>query len=274
MLPIDCTTDIVIIEEQSPSKPTQEFALFRYTSDGQTYSPCAQVQFPHGTVSAILTDIEGTTTAISFVHDVLFPYAKKNVAQYLMAHQGDPAVAQIIQEVKDTAGTPQADLEQVIATLLSWMQQDKKITCLKTLQGMMWEDGYMKGDFQGHLYEDAYQQMKNWKSEGFPLYVYSSGSVKAQQLLFGHSNYGDLTPLFSGYFDTKTGGKKETASYQAIAQKIGVAPGSVLFLSDTVEELNAASAAGMQTLLLCRDGAAPTGCVYTSVTTFNQIDIE
>lgn len=276
--------DHVPVHEESaakiPADATQNSNVYEVQTDSEKgyRKPLPPVMlkrvYPHGTVSAILTDIEGTTTAISFVHEVLFPYAKKNVRQYLMAHQNDPAVHQIIQEVKEAAGTAQADLEQVAATLLSWMEQDKKITPLKTLQGMMWEDGYRQGAFQGHLYEDACLQLKKWKGQGIPLYVYSSGSVQAQKLLFSHSNYGDLSVYFSNYFDTKTGGKKEKASYVSIAEQIKVAPQSVLFLSDTIEELNAAHAAGMQTLLLCRDGAVPANCPYAHVINFNQIEVE
>ncbi|HSX25813.1 MAG TPA: acireductone synthase [Chlamydiales bacterium] len=233
-------------------------------------APTHRIAFPMGSVKAMLTDIEGTTTSISFVHDVLFPYAKKNVGEYLYAHQMDEAVLQIVQEVKEMAKVE--SLDQVIGTLLSWMEQDKKLTPLKTLQGLMWDEGYRRGDFQGHLYEDAYLQMKGWKERGMPLYVYSSGSVHAQKLLFSHSNYGDITPFFSGYFDTKVGIKKESASYTAIAEKMGLAPEEVLFLTDSMDEVKAAKAVGMQTVLVCREGTSATGC--PSVSSFYQIDIQ
>ncbi len=207
-------------------------------------------------VKAILTDIEGTTTSISFVHDVLFPYAKEHVAEYLSAHDQEPAVAQIIDDVKQAAEIPNADLDQVTQTLLTWMQQDKKITPLKTLQGMMWKTGYDQGDFQGHVYEDAFDCLTGWKAQGLDLYVYSSGSVPAQKLLFSHSTFGDLTPLFSGYFDTRVGGKKESGSYSKIAEQIQCAPENILFLSDSLDELNAAKEVGMQTFFICRDNMA------------------
>lgn len=234
------------------------------------YTMPTEVSFPYGTVSAILTDIEGTTTSISFVQDVLFPYAKQHVAEYVMNHQEE--LGPLIQEVKEIAAAPDADLEQVIAILLTWMKLDKKITPLKTLQGKMWENGYEQGDFQGHIYEDAYFMLNRW--DAIPRYVYSSGSVHAQKLLFSHSDYGDLTPLFAGYFDTTTGPKKEKTSYESIAKKIGVAAESVLFLSDSLEELDAARAAGMQTVLLCRDDAPPAGCAHPVVKTFVQIKLE
>ncbi len=228
------------------------------------------IPFEH--VSAIVTDIEGTTTSISFVHETLFPYAKKNVGTYLFAHWNEANIQQIVQDIKEAAKIAEANLEQIASTLLSWMEQDKKITPLKTLQGYMWEEGYTRGDFKGHLYEDAYLQMKGWKDRGLPLYVYSSGSVRAQQLLFSHSTYGDITPFFSGYFDTKVGGKKELSSYALIAQKIGIPSEEILFLSDSLDELNAARAAGMQTLFLCRDGALPEDCGHSFAFTFDQIE--
>lgn len=219
-------------------------------------------------VEAILTDIEGTTTSISFVHDTLFPYAKEHVREYVLAHERDSQVQKILKEVEEVA---QVTSDQVVDTLLAWMQQDKKITPLKTLQGLMWEEGYRQGAFQGHVYGDAYQQMCQWKSRGLSLYVYSSGSVLAQKLLFSFSNHGDMTPLFTNYFDTKVGGKRETASYIAIAEQIGIPAENILFLSDTVEELNAAREAGMQTVLLNRDYMQFQECGHPHVTTFNEI---
>ena len=205
-------------------------------------------------VDAVLTDIEGTTTSISFVHDTLFPYAKEHVSEFLLAHQNEAPVAQLIQEVAQIAEAPQANLAQVTQILLAWMEQDKKITALKTLQGMMWKAGYEAGDFLGHVYFDAYHELQHWQEQGLALYVYSSGSVAAQKLLFSHSTYGDLTPLFSGYFDTKVGGKRESSSYKTIAEQLNLEPSKILFLSDTEEELNAAAEAGMQTLLIAREG--------------------
>jgi enolase-phosphatase E1 len=221
-------------------------------------------------VTAILTDIEGTTTSISFVHDTLFPYAKQNVQAYLIDHREDPEVQKISAEVQVLSN---CSSDQVGSVLLQWMNQDKKITPLKTLQGMMWEDGYRQGAFQGHVYEDAYGQMIAWKNQGIPLYVYSSGSVFAQKLLYGFSDHGDMTPLFSNHFDTKTGGKREAASYSSIARQIGILPEQILFLSDTVEELNAAKQAGMQTILVCRDGNRIENPDHPTVIDFNEIQL-
>ncbi len=223
-------------------------------------------------VDAILTDIEGTTTSISFVHDTLFPYAKEHVRDYLLTHQNEPHVSQLIQEIALIGGVPHADLAQVTQVLLTWMEQDKKITPLKTLQGMMWKTGYDEGHFQGHVYLDAFEELQRWHGEGLTLYVYSSGSVAAQKLLFSHSTYGDLTPLFSGYFDTGVGGKKESSSYRKIAEQLQIAPDKILFLSDVVEELNAAAEAGMQTLLIAREGTTiPAGCPHASAKDFHQV---
>lgn len=230
--------------------------------------------YAQGPVEAILTDIEGTTTSISFVHDVLFLYAKEHVQEYLLAHQQELAVAQIVAEVKEISKTPEANLGQVAKTLLEWMEQDKKLTPLKTLQGMMWKEGYFRGDFQGHVYEDAFEKLGAWNKQGLALYVYSSGSVPAQKLLFSHSTYGDLTPLFSGYFDTKVGGKKECASYCEIVKQLGLAADKILFLSDVIEELDAAREAGMQTILVAREGeSVPSAHPYESVTSFSQISL-
>src|ERR1700733_4973391 len=121
-------------------------------------------------VNAILTDIEGTTTSISFVHDTLFPYAKRNVHEFLLVHQNEPEVQKIVAEVQNLTSCAS---EEVSSVLLQWMEQDKKITPLKTLQGLIWEDGYRQGAFHGHVYQDAYSQIKNWKNRGLPLYVYS-----------------------------------------------------------------------------------------------------
>lgn len=195
---------------------------------------------------AILTDIEGTTSSIAFVADVLFPHARARLAAYVAAH---PArTASILAEVAATEpGDP-------VATLIRWIDEDRKATPLKTLQGMIWAEGYASGAFRGHVYPDAVAGLRRWHDAGMRLYVFSSGSVAAQQLLFRHSAAGDLTPLFSGYFDTTTGPKRIAASYAKIADAIGVSPGEMLFLSDTPEEIAAARAAGMEARLIDRNG--------------------
>ncbi len=204
-------------------------------------------------IKAIVTDIEGTTSSLSFVKDVLFPYARERLAEFLRAHAPEPAVRREIEEVRRLTGQ-NLNEAQVAEQLIRWIDEDKKITPLKSLQGMIWEDGYQNGAFKGHLYEDAVRNLKKWKAAGVALYVFSSGSVQAQKLLFAHTAYGDLTPLFSGYFDTNIGNKRDAASYRKIAETTGFPSPDMLFLSDIGEELDAARVAGMQTVWLVRDG--------------------
>lgn len=206
-------------------------------------------------IRAILTDIEGTTSDIAFVHDVLFPYAARELPEFIRNHATEPDVAEALEDVRGVMGTPDADLELVITQLLEWIARDEKITPLKTLQGRVWRYGYENGDFTGHVYADAAEAMRLWHQAGIALYVYSSGSTAAQQLLFGYSDHGDLSGLFSGHFDTKVGGKREPASYKVIRATVGEPAEAILFLSDVVAELDAAAEAGMATCLLARDGA-------------------
>ena len=224
------------------------------------------------TVRAIVTDIEGTTTDINFVHKVLFPYAHAKLPDFLRENAEAPAVAEQIHAVRDVMQDADASLEAVIATLLHWIDTDQKVTPLKALQGMVWADGYQRGDFTGHLYADVAPALRQWQAEGKALYVYSSGSVQAQKLLFGYSDEGDLTPLFSGYFDTHVGHKREAASYQRILDTLDLPPASVLFLSDVVEELDAAQQAGMQTLQLVREGTQ-AGTRHPCATRFDEIHL-
>ncbi len=195
-------------------------------------------------MKAILTDIEGTTSSIAFVAEVLFPYARARLPDYVAAHPAD--TAPILAKVAAIEpGDP-------VATLLRWIDEDRKATPLKTLQGMIWADGYASGAFTGHVYPDAVAGLRRWHGAGLKLYVFSSGSVAAQKLLFKYSDVGDLTPLLSGYFDTTTGQKREAGSYAIIAAAIGESPGDILFLSDTPDEVVAARAAGMEALLIDR----------------------
>lgn len=224
----------------------------------------------NSTVRAIVTDIEGTTTDINFVHEVLFPYAHAKLPDFLHANADTPAVAEQIDAVRSEMDAPNAPLEAVIDQLLHWIETDQKVTPLKALQGMVWADGYQRGDFKGHLYSDVAPALRQWKDLGKALYVYSSGSVQAQKLLFGYSDAGDLTPLFSGYFDTHIGHKREAAAYHRIVTELDLPPAAVLFLSDVVEELDAAKQAGMQTLQLVREGTQ-AGNTHACVTRFDEI---
>ena len=205
------------------------------------------------TVKAIVTDIEGTTSSIDFVHQVLFPYASKHLPDFVRNNQADPEVIPILDSVRTEAGEAGADIERVIGILLQWIADDRKVTALKALQGLIWKHGYESGDFTGHMYDDAVTNLRAWAAANIDLYVYSSGSVGAQKLLFGYSDAGDLTPLFRGYFDTNIGHKRQADSYRNILKDIGMPAAEILFLSDVAEELDAAAAAGMQTFQLVRD---------------------
>jgi len=223
-------------------------------------------------IKAIVTDIEGTTSSILFVKDVLFPYARANLADYVRQHTDDPQVKPLLDDVCKEVGL-ELSIEQIIDQLIQWIDEDKKATPLKSLQGLIWEAGYRQGDFKGHLYADAAAKLKAWKAAGLDLYVYSSGSVYAQKLLFGHTEYGDLTPLFSGYFDTHIGGKREQQSYDNIAAQLALPANQLLFLSDIKEELDAAKAAGFQTIWLVRDSAPDPQAEHRQVGSFDQIDV-
>lgn len=220
-------------------------------------------------VSAIVTDIEGTTSSLSFVKDVLFPYSRARLPDFVRSHSRDPEVQRLLAEVSTQTGA--RDETTLIAELIRWIDEDRKVTALKALQGLIWETGYRRGDFTGHIYPDAVRALRAWRTRGLHLYVFSSGSVKAQQLLFGHTAEGDLTPLFDGYFDTSIGAKKEPESYRRIAQSIRTAPEATLFLSDVKEELDAARAAGMQTRWLVRDGKTPTAPSHAIAHSFAEI---
>lgn len=210
-------------------------------------------------IRVILTDIEGTTSSISFVHDVLFPYAAENLADFVHARvaQGDEEAKAQLRAVAEETGTAVSDVDGLIEDLQRWIGEDRKATPLKALQGMIWEQGYRAGDFQGHVYPDAGDKLREWHDRGLRLYVYSSGSVQAQKLIFGFSSEGDLTPFFSGYFDTRIGAKRETAAYRNILDELGVEADTVMFLSDVEEELKAAEETGMHTVLLVRDESTP-----------------
>jgi enolase-phosphatase E1 len=224
-------------------------------------------------IKAILTDIEGTTTSLSFVKDVLFPYADQHMQAFVVAHRQEPVVASLIDDVRYAVGDPVLSLADAIAQLRQWIVEDKKIAPLKAIQGLMWEEGYRNGDFTGHVYADAVRNLRHWHDLGLKLYVYSSGSVHAQRLLFAHSDAGDLTPLFSGYFDTQIGHKRDVEAYQRILLAIGLLAAEVLFLSDIREELDAARQAGLKTCCLVRENQPTDGLQHTWVTTFDTIDL-
>jgi len=223
-------------------------------------------------IQAVLTDIEGTTSSLSFVKDVLFPYARERISAFIANHRHEPEIASELAEVSRLAGR-NLSLDETAALLIEWIDQDRKATPLKALQGMIWESGFRNGDFHGHIYADAARKLRDWHAAGLALYVFSSGSVHAQKLLFAHTEFGDLTPLFSGYFDTRVGPKQEPAAYHAIAEQIGATPESILFLSDICAELDAAREAGMHTTQLLREGVPPCGGSHASAHNFDEITV-
>lgn len=228
-------------------------------------------------MAIILTDIEGTTSSISFVRDVLFPYARRALPAFVQRHRDDPEVRRWLDAAAMDIGGVTSD-HCIVDILQQWIDQDRKHTALKALQGMIWRHGYAGGDYRAHIYPDAARALEDWDAAGHTLYVYSSGSVPAQKLFFGHTEAGDLIPLFAGFFDTEMGGKREAGSYRRIADAIGTPAGDILFLSDVVEELDAAREAGMRTVLVDRredypeprSGEAAHG--HERVERFDQID--
>lgn len=222
-------------------------------------------------VRHIITDIEGTTSAISFVHEVLFPYARARIREFVFECAERPEVAEQLRAVRDELGGD-AGLDEIADALERWIDEDRKATPLKALQGMIWQHGYAGGELRGHVYDDVPEVLAAWHRDGIGLWVYSSGSEQAQRLLFGHSVAGDLTPLFSGYFDTRIGHKRGPESYRRIADRIGAAPQACLFLSDVGAELDAAAAAGMRTCQLLRDATAVPAPGHPQARDFHEVD--
>jgi enolase-phosphatase E1 len=198
-------------------------------------------------LSAVITDIEGTTTPISFVHNVLFPYARARLPLFCTVHADDPVLGEVARL---------SPARPILETLLAWMDQDAKITPLKTIQGMIWAEGYQRGDLTGDLYIDVAPALQRWSKAGLRLHVYSSGSQAAQKLLFGHTLHGDLTRLFQGFFDTRIGPKRDPESYTSLCRGANLSPPESLFLSDVEAELDAAAAAGLRTCQLVRPADA------------------
>jgi enolase-phosphatase E1 len=219
-------------------------------------------------IHAIVTDIEGTTSSIAFVHDVLFPFSRARLAAYVRANVTKLDV--ILDAVRTEVRQPDLGLDACIGQLEAWHDEDRKIAPLKELQGRIWREGFESGAFTGHVYPDAVEGLRRWHAAGIALYIYSSGSVAAQKLLFGHSDAGDLTPLFSGYFDTAIGAKREANAYRAIATAVEGTPEGILFLSDIAEELDAAHEAGLGVTLVARGGGL-VASKYPVVDSFDHI---
>lgn len=223
-------------------------------------------------IKAIVTDIEGTTSSIDFVHQTLFPYSKAHLRDFLREHAGDDAVQALLHDI-EAVEHRELSPDAAADVLERWIAEDRKATPLKALQGMIWKQGYEAGELSGHVYDEVEEYLDRWYAHGIKLYVYSSGSVEAQKLIFGYTEFGDLTPLFSGYFDTRIGGKREAASYRAILQELALPGENVLFLSDIGEELDAAQAAGLQTMQLLRDDKARPAPQHRQVQDFSQIEL-
>ena len=228
-------------------------------------------------MTTILTDIEGTTSSISFVKDVLFPHARRALPGFVRKHGREPEVRRWLDMVATEHGA-MCDDAMIVETLRGWIDEDRKHTALKALQGLVWREGYLSGELEADMYPDAVAGLRRWHDAGHRLAVYSSGSVAAQKLLFAHTDAGDLTPLFDAFFDTEAGPKREASSYARIAAGLGAAPADIVFLSDVVAELDAARDAGLRTILLDRredypqprDAAAANG--HPRVAAFDAVD--
>jgi enolase-phosphatase E1 len=229
--------------------------------------------------SAILLDIEGTTTPITFVHRILFPYARARLGAFASTHCGDPAVGEAVARLRRehaadvSAGAappawPEADVDGLVAYLEWLMDRDRKSPGLKVLQGLIWEAGYSRGELRGLVFDDVPGAMRRWHAAGKRIAIYSSGSVLAQRRLFQTTAEGDLTPIIDGFFDTSVGAKVDRGSYERIAAALEVAADRILFVSDVTAELSAARQAGLQVRLATRPGNAPQAdaAQYVAVT--------
>ena len=221
----------------------------------------------HKKIKYILTDIEGTTTSVSFVYDILFPYFKahiKEINNFSQLQEVKEAFSQVIEIVADEENEQITTSEEVLKYLEKWSNEDRKVTPLKTIQGILWRNGYNSGELKGHVYDDVPLALEDWKNKGLKLGVFSSGSIAAQKLIFGNSIFGDLSENFLHYFDTNTGQKQDVNTYIEIAKKINLLPSKILFLSDIQQELEAANEAGFQTLQLVRLGTEISWSNYVS----------
>ncbi len=224
-------------------------------------------------VKAILFDIEGTVAPISFVKEVLFPYSKERMESFIKENKENPKVKEILDEVQKIEGKKLTE-DEIIEVLKKWIEEDRKIAPLKDIQGLIWKEGFESGQLKAPLYDDAYEKMKQWKDK-YRLYIYSSGSVGAQKLFFSHTNYGNILDWFSGHFDTKIGNKKESQSYEYIAEEIGLKPEEILFLSDNPDEIKAAAKAGLQVTKVSRPQDDPyiEDFPYKQIKSFEELDI-
>ncbi len=235
--------------------------------------------------ACILLDIEGTTSSIRFVYEVMFPYIRNNIATFLQQNWDSAVVVDCLPLLADESGNESVaqwldqDLavarSQVEQCVLSMMAADVKATGLKKLQGAIWKQGFETGQLVAHVYDDVAPALREWTACGLQVRVYSSGSVEAQKLFFSHSVAGNLLPLFSGHYDTTIGSKKSPQSYRTIARDIGVDPQGIVFISDVVEELEAADQAGLTAVLSVRPGnpVVTSGHGFCSIHHFNELDL-
>ena len=235
----------------------------------------------------ILLDIEGTTTPIDFVYEILFPFVSAHIEEFLTAHIQDNEIRSLVDELRQhharnaqsNAGLhswcdrTSAERVHSAAFYMQWlMERDSKITPLKTLQGKIWEAGYRDRELRGALYPDVAPALARWRTQGRRVAIFSSGSVLAQEMLFTYSTAGDLTALLDGFFDTTVGSKRESGSYRRIAAGLGLADSEVLFLSDVTAELDSAKASGMQTGLVLRPSAPMQATSsHATISSFDEV---
>jgi len=234
----------------------------------------------------ILLDIEGTTSSISFVYDVMFPYVRENVASFLESDWDDPSVQECLrllavdlekESLESWLGGLSVDQRKVetVQAVIGLMDDDVKATGLKQLQGLIWKNGFHRGQLVAHLFDDVANAIRKWKNSGVDVRIYSSGSIQAQKLFFGHTVAGNLLDLLSGNYDTTTGPKQDADSYRKIASEFLCEPGEILFISDVVDELEAAKTAGLQTILSVRPGNKPVekDHGFAAIESFNEIKL-
>jgi len=238
-------------------------------------------------IRGVVLDIEGTTTPISFVYDELFPYARENLREFLETHGPSGLLAEVDRQLReehaadvargdappplpaDLSGGNATDLEPYVLWL---MDRDRKSPGLKLLQGLIWQRGFADGTLRGNLFPDVARALERWNEGSIDVAIYSSGSVLAQRLIFGHTADGDLTPRISQFFDATIGPKRSADSYRHIASELGRAPNELLFLSDVHAELSAARAAGFRALLCVRPGnPEPARDDESNIQTFDEI---
>jgi len=235
--------------------------------------------------SVILLDIEGTTSSIDFVHEVMFPFARKRVPDFVKSNWDSDELNGCIELLANDLGESsveswlpgdaETNQQAVIDAVVNMIDNDVKATGLKQLQGIVWKSGFHSGEMVAHLYDDTAPAIRRWKEQGFDLRIYSSGSIAAQKLFFGHSVAGDLLDLFSAHYDTTTGPKKEAESYRKIVADVGVEAGQIVFVSDVPAELDAAADAGLQTVLSIRPGNAAVEDVtkYQAIESFEMLQV-